>query len=198
MESQEELHHPLLTNSLNSESWLSMVNHSTQLLDPDSLPHSLESLYLAACSRLQHKEDPENTYVDLVEGQSTDVQIHRTGQSIHSVSYGMEEEELVPACEDFSSECSETDSESNFSLMIPQDYVGLAVFSMLCCFWPLGIAAFYLSQKTHKASVKGDFSGAISASRQALWLAVFSIIFGIMTYISAIAVLVSYLTGKPP
>uniref|UniRef100_A0A8C4XIH3 Transmembrane protein 91 n=1 Tax=Erpetoichthys calabaricus TaxID=27687 RepID=A0A8C4XIH3_ERPCA len=78
------------------------------------------------------------------------------------------------------------------------DYVGLAVFSMLCCFWPLGIAAFYLSQKTHKASVKGDFSGAISASRQALWLAVFSIIFGIVTYISAIAVLVSYLTGKPP
>uniref|UniRef100_A0A8C4TIZ6 Transmembrane protein 91 n=1 Tax=Erpetoichthys calabaricus TaxID=27687 RepID=A0A8C4TIZ6_ERPCA len=77
-------------------------------------------------------------------------------------------------------------------------YVGLAVFSMLCCFWPLGIAAFYLSQKTHKASVKGDFSGAISASRQALWLAVFSIIFGIVTYISAIAVLVSYLTGKPP
>lgn len=44
---------------------------------------------------------------------------------------------------------SDTDSESNFPLMIPQDYLGLAFFSMLCCFWPLGIAAFYLSQKVN-------------------------------------------------
>lgn len=48
-----------------------------------------------------------------------------------------------------SDDFSDTDSESNFPIMIPQDYLGLAFFSMLCCFWPLGIAAFYLSQKVH-------------------------------------------------
>ncbi|XP_069017230.1 proline-rich transmembrane protein 2 isoform X2 [Embiotoca jacksoni] len=93
---------------------------------------------------------------------------------------------------------SDTDSESNFPLMIPQDYLGLAFFSMLCCFWPLGIAAFYLSQKTNKASAQGDFQGANAASRQALWLSVLSIVFGIITYICAIAALISYLSAKPP
>uniref|UniRef100_A0A3B4AR22 Uncharacterized protein n=2 Tax=Gobiidae TaxID=8220 RepID=A0A3B4AR22_9GOBI len=93
---------------------------------------------------------------------------------------------------------TDTDSESNFPLMIPQDYLGLAFFSMLCCFWPLGIAAFYLSQKTNKASAQGDFQGATAASRQALWLSVLSIVFGIITYTCAIAALISYLSGKPP
>lgn len=54
-----------------------------------------------------------------------------------------------------SDDFSDTDSESNFPIMIPQDYLGLAFFSMLCCFWPLGIAAFYLSQKVYWAILLG-------------------------------------------
>jgi len=54
-----------------------------------------------------------------------------------------------------------------------------------------------LSQ-TNKASAQGDYQGATAASRQALWLSVLSIVFGIITYICAIAALISYLSVKPP
>ncbi|PIO40170.1 hypothetical protein AB205_0186490, partial [Aquarana catesbeiana] len=98
---------------------------------------------------------------------------------------------------DSSSE-SDTDSESHFSLLFPQDYLGLAVFSMLCCFWPLGIAAFFLSQKTNKASAQGDYHGAIVASRQTFLLAVLSIFLGICTYVGAVVALIAYLSNRAP
>ncbi|KAG9333081.1 hypothetical protein JZ751_013505 [Albula glossodonta] len=177
-----------------------------QLLDPCSLPRSLESLYPTApvwthteALGLHRKDYLETTFVDIGPGSPLERKLLDEERDGHSTSYSTDEEDLLPDYEDSSSEdFSETDSESNFPLMIPQDYLGLAVFSMLCCFWPLGIAAFYLSQKTNKAAAQGDFQGASSASRQALWLAVLSIIFGIITYICAVAALISYLSGKPP
>ncbi|XP_071216380.1 transmembrane protein 91 [Salvelinus alpinus] len=180
-----------------------------QLLDPCSLPSTLETLYPPAplwghpdATGLGNKDYLETTFVDIYPESPLERKLFaESQQDLHSVFYSLEDEDdLLPDYEDSSSDedFSDTDSDSNFPLMIPQDYLGLAFFSMLCCFWPLGIAAFYLSQKTNKASAQGDFQGANAASRQALWLSVLSMVFGIITYICAIAALISYLSGNPP
>ncbi|XP_004075523.1 transmembrane protein 91 [Oryzias latipes] len=190
--------------------WKSFCGHpldlqEQQLLDPCSLPRTLESFYPAAsiwgsANPVLSKDYLETTFVDIRPDPALERKLLAEAQDFRSVSYSMDDEDdLLPDSDDSSfDDFSDTDSESNFPLMIPQDYLGLAFFSMLCCFWPLGIAAFYLSQKTNKASAQGDFQGANAASRQALWLSVLSIVFGVITYICAIAALISYLSGKPP
>ncbi|KAG7333018.1 hypothetical protein KOW79_003153 [Hemibagrus wyckioides] len=179
-----------------------------QLLDPCSLPSTLESFYTPSAPLwgpadslgLHSKEYLETTFMDIGPGSPLERKLLAVSRDVHSVSYSMEDEDdLLPDFEDSSSDdFTDTESESNFPLMIPQDHLGLAFFSMLCCFWPLGIAAFYLSQKTNKAWAQGDFQAASKASRHTLWLSIVSIIFGIITYICAVAALISYLSGKPP
>ncbi|KAJ1107466.1 hypothetical protein NDU88_004856 [Pleurodeles waltl] len=146
------------------------------------------------------KDYIETTFVDTESGLVGNEDLSKKlleDKDIHTVSYDVGDTDL-PELENDSSSESDTDSESNFSMIIPQDYLGLSVFSMLCCFWPLGIAAFYLSQKTNKASAKGDYHEASTASRQTFFMAVLSIVLGTCTYIGAIVALIAYLSNKVP
>ncbi|XP_053545073.1 transmembrane protein 91 [Bombina bombina] len=144
------------------------------------------------------KDYIETTFVDPEE--TSDIckkLIYTPEKEIHTVSCEMRDDQMIDMENDSSSD-SDTDSESHFSLLLPQDYLGLAVFSMLCCFWPVGIAAFFLSQKTNKASAQGDYHGASVASRQTFLLAVLSIFLGICTYVGAVVALIAYLSNRAP
>ncbi|XP_047394753.1 synapse differentiation-inducing gene protein 1 isoform X4 [Sciurus carolinensis] len=135
-----------------------------QLLDPNTLQQSVESHYrpniilysegvlrswgdgvAADCCETTFIEDRSPTKDSLEYPDGKFIDLSADDIKIHTLSYDVEEEEELQELEsDYS---SDTESEDNFLMMPPRDHLGLSVFSMLCCFWPLGIAAFYLSHE---------------------------------------------------
>ncbi|XP_042128826.2 transmembrane protein 91 isoform X1 [Peromyscus maniculatus bairdii] len=133
-----------------------MDNPSEQELQQPLLPNT-------ACDLLSPEFDkpelgppfPETAFVESLRGR------HFLLPPLPSVSAGLGEPE-TPDLEDTASSDSDSDydGDDRLSPVLPQDHLGLAVFSVLCCFWPVGIAAFCLAHKTSRAWTKGDIQGA--------------------------------------
>ncbi|CAB3992406.1 tumor suppressor candidate 5 homolog [Paramuricea clavata] len=68
------------------------------------------------------------------------------------------------------------------------DYMGLSIFSCLCCFWPVGIVAIVLSCMVGSSRREGDLEGAKNFSKWAKYLSIAAIILGVITIVSVIII----------
>ncbi|KAG8514252.1 Synapse differentiation-inducing gene protein 1-like [Galemys pyrenaicus] len=184
--------------------------HTHQLLDPGSLQLAVEAWYRPSC--LLGRDKVKEPRAGSCETSFTESRQPPAGPmdwpaeagpaeedvTIQTVSYGVHEELQGPEDDQEEEESdvtsTESESEDNFLTLPPRDHLGLTIFSMLCCFWPLGIAAFYFSQGTSKAISKGDFRLASTTSRRALFLATLSIAVGAGLYVAVVVALAAYMS----
>ncbi|XDV50825.1 hypothetical protein PO909_019831 [Leuciscus waleckii] len=130
-----------------------------QLLNPSTLPQAIDPyyrpnliLYPESVLRAwgEGGDCCETTFIEDMTPASRLLDLSMEDAKIQTLSYDVDDDD--DEFQELESEySSDSESEDNFLLMPPRDHLGLSVFSMLCCFWPLGIAAFYLSHEVRSS-----------------------------------------------
>lgn len=65
----------------------------------------------------------------------------------------------------------------------PPNYLALAIFSCLCCFWPTGICAIVSACNANSAADAGDMSSASMNANKARMYSIISIVIGIIVIV---------------
>ncbi|KAM3923103.1 synapse differentiation-inducing gene protein 1-like [Leptodactylus fuscus] len=68
-----------------------------------------------------------------------------------------------------------------------KDYLGCSIFNLICCCFPIGLAALIFSCKTKNSTSCGDLTSAASNSRVAFILNMVALALGLAIYFSGIA-----------
>lgn len=75
-----------------------------------------------------------------------------------------------------------------------QDNMGLAIFTTICCCWPLGLIAIMRAQESRRALERGDFPAASTFSQESRRYSLFAIAGGCISIVIAIIIIVVVVT----
>ncbi|XP_033752723.1 proline-rich transmembrane protein 1-like [Pecten maximus] len=79
-----------------------------------------------------------------------------------------------------------------FSEPPPPDYMNRAIFTTICCFWPVGIFAIMKASEAKNAYARGDFQGARSSSNSARQLSNIAIFAGVASIVVSMIIVGVY------
>ncbi|XP_002738942.1 proline-rich transmembrane protein 1-like [Saccoglossus kowalevskii] len=77
---------------------------------------------------------------------------------------------------------------------VPPDHLPLAIFTTICCFWPLGIFAILRARDVHKKAWQGNMEGAREASRRSRLFSLIALVIGISIHVVCIIVIIISIT----
>nr|KAG5687442.1 hypothetical protein BaRGS_030344 [Batillaria attramentaria] len=74
------------------------------------------------------------------------------------------------------------------------DNMGLAIFTTICCCWPLGLIAIMRAQEARRAVDRGDLGAASTYSQESRRYSLFAIAGGCVSIVIAIIIIVVVVT----